>query len=136
MIVRLAAPADASQVIRLVSALLVELGGSALDPARARPVYEALLAHPELGFAQLAEAGGAAGAVCTVSFAHALRAGSSGLGARLLGEALAHARAAGCVFAELGTPLGGARQVDFYRRSGFAPVGERLRCMLPDAAPR
>jgi hypothetical protein len=116
MNVRLAAPGDASQVIRLVSALLVELGGSALDPARARPVYEALLARPELGFVHLAEAGGAAGGVCTVSFAHA--------------------RAAGCPFAELGTPLGGARQVDFYRRSGFAPVGERLRCMLGDAPPR
>ena len=55
---------------------------------------------------------------------------STGVGAALLARALAHARSLGCPFVELGTPLGGERQIAFYRRSGFASVGERLRCVL------
>jgi GNAT superfamily N-acetyltransferase len=85
-------------------------------------------------------------AVCTVSYAHALRSGgryaivqemyvtpalrSSGVGRLVLELALATAKQAGCPFVELGTPPAGARQIAFYRRSGFAPVGERLRCAL------
>jgi GNAT superfamily N-acetyltransferase len=105
-----------------------------------------MLARPELGFVFLAESGGTPAAVCTVSLVHALRAAgryaivqemyvapdlrSTGLGAQLLARALDHARSLGCSFAELGTPLGGERQIAFYRRSGFFPVGERLRCLL------
>jgi GNAT superfamily N-acetyltransferase len=146
MNVRLGERDDAGEVVRLVSALLVELGGRPLDPARAGAVYAEILARPELGFVFLAEEGGAGSAVCTVSLVHALRSAgwygivqemyvaperrSTGLGARLLHEALGHARKHGCAFVELGTPLGGERQVAFYRRCGFVPVGERLRCAL------
>src|SRR5687767_7696677 len=69
---RLGGAADAVAVVRLVSALLVELGGKPLADASA---YEVMLARPELGFVFLAESGGAALAVCTVSLVHALRAG-------------------------------------------------------------
>jgi GNAT superfamily N-acetyltransferase len=140
---RQAGAADASAVVSLVSALLVELGGKPLADASA---FEAMLARPELGFVFLAESGGAPAAVCTVSLVHALRASgryaivqemyvtpalrSTGLGAQLLARALAHARGLGCPFVELGTPLGGERQIAFYRRNGFFPVGERLRCVL------
>jgi GNAT superfamily N-acetyltransferase len=140
---RLGGAADAVAVVRLVGALLVELGGKPLADASA---YEAMLARPELGFVFLAESGAAPVGVCTVSFVHALRAGgryaivqemfvtpeqrSTGVGAALLGRTLAHARSLGCPFVELGTPLGGERQIAFYRRCGFASVGERLRCVL------
>lgn len=147
--VRLAAPADSAEVVRLVSALLVELGGSALEPARAREVYAELVASHDLGFVALAESEGTVTAVCTVSWAHALRSQgryaivqemyvapelrSSGVGRRVLELALAVARERGCPFVELGTPAAGARQIAFYRGSGFVPVGERLRCRLIDS---
>ncbi len=73
MNIRLVQGSDTAEVVRLVSALLVELGGAALEPTRARSVYDELIARPELGFAILAESNGAGVAVCTVSFAHALR---------------------------------------------------------------
>jgi ribosomal protein S18 acetylase RimI-like enzyme len=82
-------------------------------------------------------------AVCTVSFVHAMRSlgryaiiqemyvvperRSSGIGKELLEAALAAAIERGAAFVELGTPLHGTRQVQFYERSGFTSVGERLR---------
>lgn len=146
MLVRLAHASDAREVTRLVSALLVELGGKPLEPRRAAEVYGELCARPELGFVALAERDGEACAVCTVSLVHALRSGgryaivqemyvapslrSAGVGRDVLAAALERARALGCPFVELGTPQQGARQIEFYRRSGFASVGERLRCAL------
>ena len=83
------------------------------------------------------------GAVCTVSFAHAMRSlgryaiiqemyvvpelRGSGIGKEMLAAALAAATERGAAFVELGTPLHGTRQVQFYERSGFTSVGERLR---------
>ena len=146
MRVRLAERSDAAHVVRLVSALLVELGGQALEPTRAAAVYGELIARPELGFALLGESEDSASAVCTVSFAHALRSSgryaivqemyvtpalrSAGLGRLVIDEAARRAREAGCPFVELGTPLAGTRQVEFYRRAGFHSVGERLRRAL------
>ena len=146
MSARLATGSDANEVVRLVSALLVELGGKALEPVRAAAVYGELFARPELGFVALAESDRQACAVCTVSFVHALRSAgryaivqemyvspelrSTGVGREVLALALAHARASGCPFVELGTPQQGARQIAFYRRSGFVSIGERLRCAL------
>lgn len=143
---RLAARADASEVLRLVSALLVELGGRALDEGVAGPVYEELISRPERGFVMLGEDERRAVAVCTVSWVHALRSGgpyaiiqemyvepalrSSGIGRRVLERAAALARERGAAFVELGTPLDGRRQIAFYARSGFVSVGERLRLAL------
>ena len=140
---RLARSSDAAEVIRLVSGLLLELGGKALDPRSVAPEYDALLARPELGFVVLGESEGAARAVCTVSWVHALRSAgryaivqemyvepalrSSGIGRQVLDEATAIARAGGAPFIEFGTPFDGKRQIEFYRRSGFVSVGERLR---------
>ena len=146
MKIRLAEEADAGEVVRLVSALLVELGGKSLEPQGAAAVCHALVSRPELGFAILAESPQGGRAVCTVSFVHALRSSGryaivqemyvapelrgSGIGKRVLDTAIARARDAGCPFIELGTPLHGTRQIEFYRRSGFVSVGERLRCVL------
>ena len=143
---RRAERSDASEVVRLVSGLLLELGGRALDPDVAGRVFGELLARPELGFVVLGEVDGAARAVCTVSFVHALRSNgryaivqemfvepalrSSGLGRRVLDHATALAREHGCPFVELGTPYDGRRQIEFYRRAGFVSVGERLRLTL------
>src|SRR5262245_38454650 len=112
MSVRLARASDAKEVVRLVSALLVELGGRALDPERAAAVYGELCARPELGFVALGERDGAACAVCTVSLVHALRSAgryaivqemyvapelrSTGIGRDVLALALARARELGC----------------------------------------
>ncbi len=143
---RLAERRDVDEVLRLVSALLVELGGKALDPSTAGSVYQELVSTPELGFAVLGEDAGAARAVCTVSWVHALRAGgryaivqemyvepalrSSGIGKRVLEKVAAIVRERGALFIELGTPYDGKRQIGFYRRSGFVSVGERLRMVL------
>ena len=143
---RLAERADSGEVQRLVSALLIELGGKALEPRTAAAVYDELISRPELGFAVLGVHEGAARAVCTVSWVHALRSGgpyaivqemyvepalrSSGIGKQVLEHAAALVRARGAPFLELGTPYDGKRQVEFYRRYGFVSVGERLRLAL------
>jgi ribosomal protein S18 acetylase RimI-like enzyme len=146
MDVRLAERGDSNEVQRLVSALLVELGGKALEPRTAAAVYDELISRPELGFVVLGVHEGAARAVCTVSWVHALRSGgpyaivqemyvepalrSSGIGKRVLEHAAGLVRARGAPFVELGTPYEGKRQIEFYRRAGFASVGERLRRVL------
>jgi GNAT superfamily N-acetyltransferase len=143
---RLADQNDAPEVLRLVSGLLLELGGKALEPRVATPVYQQLLREPGLGFAVLGESQTRAVAVCTVSLVHALRSGGryaivqemyvepelrgSGIGRDVLALALTRARELGCPFVELGTPFQGERQIAFYRRSGFVNIGARLRCAL------
>lgn len=94
----------------------------------------------------LGEENGAARAVCTVSFVHALRSSgryaivqemyvepelrSSGIGKRVLEKAIARVREHGCPYVELGTPYEGKRRIQFYLRSGFVSIGERLRLAL------
>jgi ribosomal protein S18 acetylase RimI-like enzyme len=140
---RLAGEKDGREVTRLVSALMVELGGRPLDPESAAKTWSHLCSEPELGFAVLGESAGQSHSVCTVSFAHAMRSTgryaivqemyvtpalrSSGVGRQVLELALRAARERGCAFVELATPLEGERQIAFYRRSGFAVIGERLR---------
>jgi ribosomal protein S18 acetylase RimI-like enzyme len=142
---RLAERADVNEVLRLVSELLLELGGKALDPATATGVYDALISQPELGFVVLGEEKGSARAVCTVSFVHALRSSgryaivqemyvepqlrSSGIGRQVL-EQPSRSPAARLPFIELETPYDGTRQIQFYLRSGFVSIGERLRLTL------
>ena len=139
---RLATRDDRDTVLRLVSALLVELGGISMTPTDAASPFQSIV-EGEAGFVALGEVDGAARAVCTVSFVEALRsrgryaivqemfveprARGSGIGAALLRFALDEATASGCRFVELGTPIDGARPIAFYEREGFARVGERLR---------
>ena len=145
MNVRLATTSDCTVVLDLVSKLLVELGGGALQAAKATPVFHDLMTREDAGFVVLGETDHAASAVCTVSFLQALRSHgryaiiqemyvapkerNTGMGTSVLRFALDHAIAVGCCFVELGTPTAGQRQIQFYERSGFVSVGARLRWM-------
>ncbi len=91
----------------------------------------------------LGESEGRAIAVCAVSFLQAMRTRgryaitqemfvepdwrSTGTGVDVLRFALRHAVANGCHTVELGEPYQGERQIQSYRRVGFAEVGARLR---------
>jgi len=141
---RLATADDTAVVIRLVSALQVELGGQALT-AEAQAVYRTLISgEPGTGFVML---GGLTEAepqaVCTVSYVHAMRTmgrygviqemyvepalRSTGVGRELLEAALSESVQRGCAMVELGTPFQGDRQIQFYERTGFTNIGARLR---------
>lgn len=140
---RLAAPADRDPVLRLVAALLVELGGAPPAPAAMSPAFDRLTSGGDDGFIVLAEQENQAIAVCTASYVQSLRTAgryavfqemyvdpahrSSGIGMALLRFALDHAAAAGCQCVELGAPRDGARAIAFYRRAGFDQVGARMR---------
>ena len=142
MLIRQAGASDADAVLELVSALLSELGGRPL-PERGGAAFDELSNAPEKGFVLLGEIDARPVAVCTVSHVHALRSvgqysiiqemyvlpelRSTRVGATLLERACRECASQGSAFVELGTPLGGRRQVSFYERSGFAIVGERLR---------
>jgi hypothetical protein len=71
-VVRLAEAGDAVVVIDLVSRLLVELGGSELDPQASQAVYRRL-AEGDGGFVVLGEVDGVTSAICTVSVQEAPR---------------------------------------------------------------
>lgn len=140
--VRLATTDDRDDVLTLVRGLLIELGGS---PATARELYGVYnsLVSGGSGFIVIAEVEGVARAVCTASYATALRTAgrycilqemfvepesrSSGVGQAVIEFALEHAAANGCQVVELGTPRHGDRQIEFYRRAGFENVGARMR---------
>lgn len=140
---RLAAPADRDPVLRLVAALLVELGGAPPAPNAMSPTFDRLTSGGDDGFIALAENETQAIAVCTASYVQSLRTAgryavfqemyvdpahrSSGAGMALLRFALDHAAAAGCQCVELGAPRDGARAIAFYRRAGFDQVGARMR---------
>ena len=140
---RLATLDDRDEVIRLVSALLVELGGTPQTAEAMTPVFERLVSGGDDGFIALGEVDGLAVAVCTASFVQSMRtagrhavfqemhvephARSSGVGAEVLRFALDHAVAKGCRIVELGTPRVDERPIQFYERNGFEVVGARLR---------
>ena len=146
MLIRKVERSDAEAVLGLVSDLLSELGGQPL-PSRGYDAYAELMASPARGFVLLAEADAAPVAVCTVSHVHALRSvgpysiiqemyvrpdcRSTKIGSKLLDRALEEAESSGSAFVELGTPVGGERQIAFYEGAGFAIVGERLRWIPP-----
>jgi GNAT superfamily N-acetyltransferase len=146
MHVRHATVLDRDVVLELVSKLLVELGGVPLRRDDATPVFHDLISRCEAGFIVLGESDGVAQAVCTVSVLQALRSHgryaiiqemyvepavrSTGMGTAVLRFALNQAMAAGCHRVELGTPAQGERQIQFYQRSGFTPIGARL-CWKP-----
>jgi len=143
MNVWLATTSDCTVVLDLVSKLLVELGGSSLQMAKATPVFHDLITREDAGFVVLGKTDHAVSAVCTMSFLQALRSHgryaiiqemyvapkerSTGIGTSVLRFALDHALAVGCCFVELGTPTECHRQIQFYERSGFVSVGARLR---------
>ena len=140
---RLATRDDRDEVLRLVSELLVELGGVPPTAEAMTPVFERLVSGGDDGFIALGEVDGRAVAVCTVSFVQSLRTAgrhavfqemyvephsrSTGVGADVLRFALGHAVATGCRIVELGTPRVGERAISFYERNGFEVVGARLR---------
>jgi GNAT superfamily N-acetyltransferase len=143
MRIREAESSDAPAVLRLVSALLFELGGQPLPEPHGREAFSELLADSQKGFVLLGEVEAGPVAVCTVSHVHALRSlgqysiiqemyvapplrGTS-VGTTLLHRALQECIRRESRFVELGTPIGGRRQEAFYKRSGFFCVGERLR---------
>ena len=140
---RLALPEDRDAVVKLVGDLLIELGGNPPPPDALAPVYDRLIAVGAAGFVAVGEDESGIVAVCTVSYLEAMRtrgryaiiqemfvepgARSSGAGMVVLNFALQYATANGCNTVELGTPYHGERQIQFYRRAGFAEVGARLR---------
>lgn len=140
---RLATLNDREEVIRLVSALLVELGGTPPTAEAMTPALERLVSGGDDGFIVLGELEGQAVAVCTASFVQSLRtagryavfqemfvepqARSTGVGMDVLRFALEQSAAQGCQCVELGTPRVGERAIAFYERAGFTVVGARLR---------
>ena len=148
MNIRLATSEDRDEALRLVRSLLVELGGNPAPADELHGVFDDLVSGRGAGFVVIAEEDGAARAVCTASFAKALRAAgryfilqemyvepefrSLGVGRAVIDFALAHAVTSGCQVVELGTPRSGDRQIEFYQRAGFAKVGARLRWTTPD----
>lgn len=145
--IREANPSDASHVVRLVTALLSELGGALPIEKTAVKVAGDIIANPNSGFILLDESKTGPVAVCTVSHVVAIRSQGqysiiqemyvepdhrcTNIGSSLLSRALQESVSRGSRFVELGTPIGGARQVNFYLRSGFISVGERLRWKPP-----
>ena len=140
---RLATSDDREDVIRLVTALLIELGGAPPTPEAMIPAFERLASGGDDGFIALGEVEDEAVAVCTASFVQSMRtagryavlqemfvepwARSSGVGKAVLQFALEHSERRGCRIVELGTPRQGDRPRIFYERSGFEVVGARLR---------
>ena len=142
--VRLATPSDRDAALRLVSALLTELGGTPPPGDAVSPVFDALVSGVDAGFIVIGEDdSGNPIAVCTVSYLTAIRtrgpyaiiqemyvapaARSAGIGMQVLQFALTHAAAHDCNTVELGTPYHGQRQIAFYHRAGFTEIGARLR---------
>ena len=146
--VRLAAPDDRDEVLRLVRGLLTELGGNPASAEELHAVFDELVAGRGAGFVVIAEEEDAAKAVCTASFQQAVRTAgrycivqemfvepssrSTGVGRAVLDFARQHAVDNGCQVVELGTPRDGQRQIEFYERAGFAHVGARMRWRSPD----
>ena len=140
--VRLATTDDRDDALTLVRGLLTELGGSPAPAAELYGVFDALVSGVS-GFVVIAEVEGVARAVCTASYATALRTAgrycilqemfvesesrSSGVGQAVIDFALRHAAANGCEVVELGTPRRGDRQIAFYEQAGFENVGARMR---------
>ena len=124
---RLATVPDFDVVQKLVSALLVELGGDELDVAESAQVFQNLVADERIGFVVIGEMEGESLAACTVSVAQALRCHgtyaivqemyvvpeqrSSGIGLAVLRFALDHALALARIHRRraLGTALEEAR---------------------------
>lgn len=146
--VRLATRDDRDEVIRLVSGLLVELGGNPAPPKELYGVFDQLVSRSGAGFIVIAEEDGEAKAACTASFLTAMRtvgryailqemfvepeSRSTGVGAAVIDFATEHAVANGCQVVELGTPRSGQRAIHFYERAGFENVGARMRWRTPN----
>ena len=140
---RLASADDRDTAVGLVRALLIELGGQPPPADDLFPVFDRLVTDIDAGFIVVGESASGVVSVCTVSFLDAIRTRgryaiiqemfvepewrSTGVGMEVLRFALNHAVANGCQTVELGTPFHGDRQIQFYRRAGFAEVGARLR---------
>lgn len=146
MNIRCATSGDAEQVLSLVNRLLEELGGTPLPAKATNATFDRLVEDNGVGLILVGEEAGRLAAVCTMSFQDAIRTAgryaivqemyvvpelrSSGHGALLMEGALLEAQKRGCTVVELGTPLNGVRQEQFYERIGFRPVGLRFRKLL------
>lgn len=143
ILIREADRGDEDDTVRLVIALLSELGGIPPPEKNMRHALRQLLSSPDKGFILLSESDTRPVAICTVSHVVALRSQGqysiiqemyvepgyrdAEIGSSLLLQSLKESISRGSRFVEVGTPLEGSRQLNFYRRFGFVSVGQRLR---------
>ena len=139
--IRRATPADAEEVTELLAAQLAE-HDIPIERADLAFAAEGILRVPERGFVLLAvgQDGDAVGVAC-LSFSWTVERGGNvawldelyvvprmrghGVGGELLGEAIAAARAAGCLTMELEVETSHARAEHLYLRHGFTDLPRR-----------
>lgn len=143
MKIRIATHEDRHVVLRMIDALIEELGGSPLTSKPAEEASVVFLSNQENGIALIAEERQQVIGVCTLTFQNSIRTlGKYAIiqemfvipesrqrnhGAAIVERAIREARSRGCAVVELGTPPNGGRQEKFYESIGFRQVGARLR---------
>ena len=143
-VIRPATPADGAAVCELALALFSDLYPGLYSADRLQPVIARILRGSATVFPFLAVVEGRPVGLIVLNQCTAIYAlgdfgeiselfvtpdmRSSGLGAKLIEEAVAFARSKGWTMLEVGAPdvPRWQRTVDFYRRNGFAEVGPRL----------
>lgn len=154
--VREAGAEDVEGVAAAVEALLVELGGRRPERPHLEAEVRALLADPAGGSVLVAEADGEIVGVLGASWQRAIHVPgvyatiqdlwvkegwrSRGVGAELVEAIASQARDRGVSRLEVGLPRESfaaiASTESFYRRSGFEPLGPRMRRLLDEEASR
>lgn len=149
--VRPAAAADVPAAADAVEELLVELGGERPSTAQLEAAARQLAADGEAGALLVAEVGGHIVGVCAASWQHAIhvpgRYGTiqdlwvhrdwrdHGIGRALVEGLVKRAAKLGIARLEVGLPQEGfaalAATRRFYLANGFAPLGPRMRRLLP-----
>lgn len=138
---------DAAHIVRMVNALIAELGGKSLDTTAADKACSMLIERTDLGEIVVVEDDtGQIVGNCCLSYQTAIRTvgryaivqemyispeyRGQNVGALLLRMAVETAAEAGCEVIELGTPPDRDRQEKFYHREGFNSVGLRMRKLV------
>ncbi len=149
--IRAASGEDAAAVADAVEALLIELGGERPPAAALREAARTLAGDPEAGALLVAECEGAIVGVLAASWQYAIhvpgRYGSiqdlwvhpewrsRALGRELIQALVRQAAEVGVPRLEVGLPQESFAQLPaterFYRENGFAPLGPRMRRLLP-----
>jgi GNAT superfamily N-acetyltransferase len=149
--VRVASTADAPGAAAAVEELLVELGGERPAPAQLEAAARGLIEDPAAGALLVAEARGEIVGLLAASWQHAIhvpgRYGtiqdlwvrqdwrSRALGRELVDALVALAGEQGIARLEVGLPQESFPQLAaterFYLGNGFAPLGPRMRRLLP-----
>jgi GNAT superfamily N-acetyltransferase len=149
--IREAVSADVEGVATAVESLLAELGGRCPSRSELEAETRALLEDPEGGSVLIAEADGRIVGLLSASWQRAIHVPgiyatiqdlwvdedwrSRGVGAELVEAIASQARARGVGRLEVGLPretfAAIASTESFYRRSGFEPLGPRMRRLLP-----